>query len=93
MLRVMRPRANEGVPFQLPGGAGSEDNEGQFIALAKDLALTPHAGDFVRSVVVADYPAEGDAVEALRRAILCEYADTVFNSAMERPPPVREPMG
>ena len=61
--------------------------------MARDLALTPHAGDFVRSVVVADYPAEGDAVEALRRAILCEYADTVFNPEVERPPPVRGPMG
>ena len=44
-------------------------------------------------MVDADNPAEGDAVEALRRAILCEYADTVFNPEVEIPPPVRGPRG
>ena len=61
--------------------------------LAHQLFIQGNLNFFVGSVIAADRPYEGPAVEKLREQLFEEYRDTVFSNKHNPDPPVRGPFG
>jgi hypothetical protein len=71
-------------------GVGSDDEfEDQILEVAREIAKSDLAPQFVGSVVQASGAAQGPVVECLRQKILEDFKDTVFNTEVTGPPPVR----
>ena len=74
--------------------SGMEENDAEhLVALTHEIVKTGLAEEFVRSVIIAETPASGEGVEAIRAQILEEYKESVFNPEVVRPPPKRGPFG
>ena len=74
-------------------GGDEDDDDGSVDVLAREIALSEDAPVFVRRVVQADAPVQGDDVEVLRAQIVEEYRESVFSDKPTGPPPVRGPFG
>jgi hypothetical protein len=73
---------------------GLDDNEeANRTELARQIALSEDAPHFVRRVVQAEKPVQGEDVDTLRAEIRAEYGETVFSDKPTGPPPVRGPFG
>ena len=90
-LELMGWREPMRVGFE---GVDSDDEiEDPIIDVAREIAKSDLAPHFVGSVVQASGAAQGPGVEIARQKILDEYKDSVFNTEIMGPPPVRGPFG
>ena len=81
------------VQFQTDRLSGDVEEDEMLMSVAKELAASEHAEEFVRGVVVSDGPYQGERADALRAAFLEEFKESVFNLKVRGPPPIRGPMG
>ena len=76
-----------------PSKGFDEDKEADRNELALQIALSEDAPHFVRRVVQAEKPVQGEDVDTLRAEIRAEYGETVFSDKPTGPPPIRGPFG
>ena len=72
---------------------GEGDLQDQHEETAKAIVEQGQSPAFSRGVVLSENPLAGPEAEALRQRFLEEYKDSVFNTKVKGPPPVRGPFG